>query len=278
VPTPFYHLSIAADLFHIVSQAGEIPTRARGWLAGQRCAFLLGNTAPDVQVVSGQTRQATHFFSLPIEEAAPPPWELLLQAYPWLGDPARLAPDHAAFLAGYLCHLLADWRWIREIYAPVFGPECAWASFPQRLTLHNVLRAYLDRQVLAGLPDNSGLCLEGVDPQGWLPFVDDAPLRQWRDFISRQLHPGAAAQTVEVFAARGGISPQAFHSLLDSEERMEAEVFARLPRQRLLTYRQALLAESTRLLQGYLSRPGNGPGRRRADPRRLSQAASPKPL
>src|SRR5690606_38082853 len=132
----------------------------------------LGNTAPDVQVVSGQPRPATHFFTLPIDESAAPPWKLMLRAYPSLARPGQLPPAQAAFLAGYLCHLLADWLWIKDLYAPTFGPQCAWSTFTHRLYLHNVLRAFLDRQALDSLPASSGFCLQGVSPQGWLPFVE----------------------------------------------------------------------------------------------------------
>ncbi len=273
VPTPFYHLSVAADLLKSAGRAPGLPEEqarsvlsesVRRLLEGQTCIFLLGNTAPDVQVVSGQPRQATHFFGLPIDESAPPPWELILRTYPSLARPERLPADHATFLAGYLCHLLADWLWIKDIYAPVFGPDCAWGTFPQRLVLHNVLRAYLDRGVLESLPAGSGFCLDGVSPKGWLPFVDDRRLVEWRDYLSRQLHPGAAAETVEVFARRAGVSPGEFHSLLDSPERMQVEVFARMPLPRLVAYRRQVLAESARLLNEYLSRSGArlAPGRR----------------
>jgi hypothetical protein len=250
VPTPFYHLSIAVDLL----KSSHLSGWARRCLNRQRCAFLLGNTAPDVQVISGQPRKDTHFFGLPIDETAPPPWELLLSTHFSLSNPHSLPPNHTAFLAGYLCHLLADWLWIRQIYSPVFGPECAWESFPQRLYLHNVLRAYLDRQVLASLPDGLGTCLEAISPQDWLPFVEDRHLRQWRDFLSGQLHPGAIIQTVEVFAQRAGISSADFHRLLNSPERMQAEVFNRMPLADLSAYRQEVFAWSIHLIHTYLGR------------------------
>jgi hypothetical protein len=205
-----------------------------------------------VQVISGQPREVTHFFRLPIEENSPPPWEVFLKANPSLAEPMRLSPAQSAFLAGYLCHLLADWLWIKEIYAPVFGPDCSWSTFPHRLYLHNILRTYLDLRVLKRLPTGMGTCLEGVTPRSWLPFVGDAFLFEWRDFISHQLQPGAAVQTVEVFAQRQGISPVEFHRLLNSTERMEAEGFVRMPRQRLINYRRRLLDESIRLVYAYL--------------------------
>lgn len=249
MPTPFYHLNVAEDLLR---QPGLSPATCN-FLQSNYSAFLLGNTAPDVQTVSGQDRQATHFFNLPIQPWAQPAWERLLSLYPFLAQPARLPTPQAAFLAGYLCHLQADWLWVVEIYSPVFGPTVAWQTFSHRLYLHNVLRAYLDLQILAHLPANIGMGLERAYPQRWLPFVEDRYLCQWRDSLGRQLRPGSAVQTVEVFAARQGISPDTFYSLLGSEERLEREIFTHLPRQTLQAYRQRLFAENVRLLDGYLS-------------------------
>ena len=78
----------------------------------------------------------------------------MLRAYPGLGHPASDA--QAAFLAGYICHLQADWLWVNQIFEPIFGHSCTWGDHPQRLYIHNVLRAYLDRLILAELPAETG--------------------------------------------------------------------------------------------------------------------------
>jgi hypothetical protein len=222
----------------------------------QRGAFLLGNTAPDVQVVSGQERQATHFFKVPIRPGSPLPWTRLLTVYPALAYPAVLPGAQASFLAGYLCHLQADWSWIRLIFSPVFGPECSWGTFPERLYLHNVLRSYLDMQVMPELPARTAGRLRHTHPKNWLPFVEDRHLLEWRDYLAQQLEPGAAAQTVEVFAARQGISPTEFYQLLESEERMDQQVFSHLPRHVLKVYRQQLVELNVKSLESFFSGDG----------------------
>jgi hypothetical protein len=234
-------------------RAPSLPEAVRQFLQANRCIFLFGNTAPDVQVVSGQRRQETHFFDLPIREGAPPAWEHMLACHPALAHADGLPASQAAFLAGYLCHLQADWYWVSEIFAPVFGPHCTWGTFRQRLYLHNVLRAYLDLHILPELPPGMDVCLHRVTPAGWLPFVQDRFLSQWRDLLSPQLQPGAAAQTVEVFAARQGILVSAYYDLLESGERMQQEVFDHLPLGHIQGYRQRLLDENIRLLSHYLA-------------------------
>lgn len=248
MPTPFYHLSVAEDLL----KHPALPVQVASFLDRHRGAFLLGNTAPDVQVVSGQPREVTHFFTLPTRKGDPLPWDKFLLKYPGLASTGRLPPDQTAFLAGYLCHLQADWIWVRGIFAPVFGLRSSWESFPRRLYLHNVLRAYLDKKILEGLVDNTGVELASAVPESWLPFVEDNFLNAWRDYLARQLQPGEKVQTVEVFATRQGINPAEYYHLIASEERMEKEIFVHLPRQKLMDYRLKLIAENLHMLQTYL--------------------------
>jgi hypothetical protein len=116
-----------------------------------------------------------------------------------------------------------------------------------------VLRAYLDLHILPELHPGMDVCLHHVTSAGWLPFVQDRFLNQWRDLLSPQLQPGAAAQTVEVFAARQGISVSAYYDLLESGERMQQEVFDHLPLGHVQSYRQRLLDENSQLLSHYLA-------------------------
>jgi hypothetical protein len=245
VPTPFYHLSLAEELIHDPGISEEQSIRLReNWPD-----FLLGNTAPDVQTISGQARRLTHFFDLPIRSKDPLPWEKMRREYPGLSRLNGLPAHQAVFLAGYYCHLQADWIWVRQIFVPIFGLGARWKTLHQRLYLHNVLRAYLDFQHLPELPENIGMQLGFARPAGWLPFVEDPYLLNWRDYLSRQLAPGAAVHTVEVFASRQGIAPGDYYSLLESEERLEIEIFSHLPRQAILEYRGQVLAENITLLR-----------------------------
>ncbi|MCJ7700244.1 MAG: hypothetical protein MUO62_01565 [Anaerolineales bacterium] len=77
----------------------SLPEEIRQLLTGNPSAFLLGHVAPDVQVVSGQKREETHFFRLPVAEYDTIPWEKIYQTYPEL-TPARVGSSaHAAFLS-----------------------------------------------------------------------------------------------------------------------------------------------------------------------------------
>lgn len=254
MPTPFYHLWIAQELLEHPALGADV----RFLINRQRAAFLFGNTAPDVQTISHQPRQDTHFLTLPLYPGQPSPEQAMLAAYPQLTFNHSLPEAHAAFLAGYLCHLHADWLWVRLIFEPVFGSRAGWAGTAHRLYIHNVLRAYLDRLVVPALAKDTGACLEQVRPRSWLPFVADSFLRQWRDLLHPQLQAYAPSQTVEVFAARQGLSPQVYYRLLESKERMQQEVFIHHSPQQMDAYRSRLLMESIHLLNHYMEYPAAG--------------------
>lgn len=248
MPTPFYHLKLAEE---ILGETSTLPGGILALLSEYRAEFLLGNTAPDVQVISGQPREATHFFTLPLRLNERLPWEGLLSDHAALAHPGQIPPAQAAFIAGYLCHLQADYLWATDIFVPVFGMRSEWESFSRRLYLHNVLRAYMDREILPELNNGTGSSLVRATPEGWLPFVQDSYLYEWRDLLTAQLMPGAKSQTVEVFARRQGIPPEEFYRLLSSPERMDQELFAHLPRQQLEAYHQRILIENLSLLEHY---------------------------
>jgi hypothetical protein len=249
VPTPFYHIDIAQDLLRHPALSVHI----RQVLTAQHCIFLFGNTAPDVQVVSQQPREVTHFFTLPFDREALSAWEAFLHSNSSLSDPRRMPPDQTAFIAGYLCHLQADWFWVKDIFDPIFGPSSTWSTFWNRLYLHNVLRTYLDNQISDKLRDSVGDCASEIIPKNWLPFVEDRYLIEWRDEVFEQLSPGASAHTVEVFAERQGISPVEYYRLLNDKEAMEAQVFSHVSHETLEQYRQKLLAENLHLLELYFN-------------------------
>jgi len=246
MPTPVQHLVVAdAILMH-----ASLPDSIRAPLRAERAAFLFGSTAPDVQTVSGQTREATHFYSVPLTSQRPA-HEVLFAAHPDLARAGGLPGPHAAFMAGYISHLLLDVIWVRDIFEPAFGPKAGWSSFHDRLFLHNVLRAWCDRRDQARLAAGMGNALAAAAPEGWLPFTDDAYLRAWRDLLAEQFAPGAVIRTVEVFAQRGRVQPQAFERVLDSEAHMDAMIFNRIPRAAIDDFYARGLAESCRVIVAY---------------------------
>jgi hypothetical protein len=221
MPTPIQHLVIAESLL----KDSTLPDSIRAQLSEQRGPFLFGNTAPDVQTVSGQPREATHFFDIPLRSTLPP-HEVMLEHYPALAQARKIPPAQAAFMVGYICHLSIDVLWVRDIYLPAFGPQAHWATMRERLLYHNILRSWCDRNDQQQLNGRTGPSLASVQPQGWLPFTADRYLLEWRQVLVDQFQPGASIRTIEVFAERNRVSPQEFRRLLESPQELAAHIFA----------------------------------------------------
>ena len=249
VPTPFYHLSLAAELL----QHANLSSRVNSALSEERCAFFFGKTAPDVQTISGQPRAETHFYWIPLADQVLP-WRQMLKRYPELADPADLVPAKAAFIAGCLCHLQADILWIEKISMPYFIGPAGWRKRKrEKIYLHNILRAYLDEEIYPTLPTGLSICLRQVQADDWLPVVKNQDLAAWRDYLAAQLSPEGATQTIELFASRQGIPVEEFSALLHSEERLESELFSFVPKDTLVEYRDAVIAANLVLLEQYYS-------------------------
>jgi hypothetical protein len=199
VPTPFQHLNYAERVY----RHPGIPLPVRRLLGGAWGAYLLGSTAGDVQVITSQARVETHFYRLAdigIRSAV----DTLLSAHPDLADPAGLSPAHAAFLTGYLVHLVWDEVWARDIFIPLYQNASHWNERRAYFLHHNALRLFLDREAYAALQGSGCLsaALRGVLPCRWLPFATDRALIAWRDWLVEQLTDPATVQTSAVFAQR----------------------------------------------------------------------------
>lgn len=220
MPTPIQHLAIAEQLLHDNTLPGSIRDR----LIDQRGAFLFGNTAPDVQTVSGQLRETTHFFAIPLKSDQFAHLEMFGR-YPVLAYARSLSAAQAAFIAGYICHLALDVLWIRDIYQPHFGPQPKWATPHRRSVYHNILRAWCDRNDQRRLNSDTGSILVSVQPDRWLPFTPDRYLIDWRNVLADQFQPNAGIRTIEIFAARNNESPEKFRRIMDSPSEMDANIF-----------------------------------------------------
>jgi hypothetical protein len=248
MPTPIQHLILAEQLLRDSTLPGSLRDRLRA----QRGAFLFGNTAPDVQVVSHQRREATHFFRIPFD-STPQPHRTLFRLFPALSHARSLSAAHAAFIAGYICHLWLDSVWLRDIYLPAFGPDAPWDTWRDRLLFHNILRAWCDQNDQRQLAADTGSILAAVQPRQWLPFTADAYLREWRDHLAAQFQPGATIRTVEVFAARNRVPPADFQRVLDSPAELDRRVFAHAPREHIEAFYRTGHDEMARLIMDYFS-------------------------
>lgn len=252
MPTPATHLASAQAMLG----RGELSASARRLAIRQPGPFMLGHTAPDVKTVSGHEREASHFFSVP-RRSNRAAHQVLLDTHPALGDVAPLSPSHAAFVAGYLAHLLLDELWVAHVFQPFFLRD--WAPLEERMFLHNVLRTWVDQRDQARLNGTVSRVLRTAAPEGWLPFIEDRHLRLWRDWLAEQLGPERMMETAEVLARRVGATAQEVEAVAQSPQQMKNRVFSHVPRAALDAFRQKSQRAGAELVNWYVAGLISGP-------------------
>jgi hypothetical protein len=239
MPSAQTHLAAARDLL-----ASSFVEQALPWLGSgeARSAFLLGTISPDVRAISGHPREATHFFAIPPADARPAP-QVMFDRWPTLGDAPALGAVRAAFVAGYATHLIMDQAWVEIIVMPnLFIDGLAWGTDHPNWRLYSLLMTYIEYQAADRFHESTITYMQRAEPQGWLPFVQDRHLVEWRDRVIATIRGGGARLVSRMFARSNNLPPGALDAIVLSEERMAAEVYPVVPRQRL----QQFEAESAR--------------------------------
>lgn len=185
MPSPFLHMYVAQDSFDRL-----------GLLEALRPAYVFGSIAADARLITGQPRGETHFWDTQTDVSG---GLKLLAAHPHLAA-ARLDAGARAFVAGYLCHLMADEQWTFTIYRPYFGRHSQYRGGPEgaerQWALHVILDAELEarppgvRDVVAQLRQAERVRLAA----DLLPFMPTPALHRWRETVIAlsSLAPGAA--------------------------------------------------------------------------------------
>jgi hypothetical protein len=219
---------------------------------GARSAFLLGAVSPDVRAVSGQAREETHFFSIPPQGEIPAQAQMLAR-WPELRDAPAHDPLRAAFVAGYITHLVMDQTWAEMIVMPgLFIEGQAWGALHPKWRIYSLLMTYLDDQASQRLPGGLAEQLVRAKPRGWLPFVQDGHLIRWRDHVAGIISSGGISPLIRLFALSNGMPVKALEAIIRSEERMEAEVYRYVPRERLAAFEAETARRSQQAVRAYL--------------------------
>ncbi len=242
------HLQIAENILSLLQNThnGRLSTL----LQQQWSAFYLGSVAPDFQSICHIPRENTHFYGFP-PDMSHPAYEVMLEKNQGLADSHRLKPEQAVFTAAYLAHLLLDLIWFEEVVVPLFVQR-EWAERHQRRLGHFILLTYLDQLALASLPTTAVSILATAHPNEWLPFAQDNDLVRWRDMLTAQLHPGAAIQTVEIYAERLKMTPGQFSTHLHDPTWMHQQLFVHVPLEQVQQVLTTAVPRSITLISSYL--------------------------
>jgi hypothetical protein len=223
--------------------------------AAAQAAFLLGAIGPDVRAMSGHSREATHFFEIPPTDDRPVQ-ALMFEAYPALADSAVLLPEQAAFIAGYLTHLVMDETWLRIVVMPgLFIDGVPWGTEHPNWWAYSLLMTWLEYRAADRLCEIAVPALSVAQPHHWLPFVSDDILRRWRDHVAGLIGLGGARLVSAMFAHTNDISPAELEAIVLDEARMESEAFSVVSRECLESFEAANRQRSESTVVTYLTHP-----------------------
>ena len=93
----------------------------------------------------------------------------------------------------------------------------------------HILLIFMDERDRAQLDESLSAAMRAAEPENWLPFLSDTAIRQWRDIIAPQIAPGGISETLDIYGARLGKTPDDLRAILNSPARMQAELWANVP-------------------------------------------------
>jgi hypothetical protein len=180
--------------------AGEL---ASPHVDAERGAYYLGATTPDIRVLTRWERARTHFFDLDDFEEQSGVHRLFEQE-PRLRDAASLDAQTAAFMAGYLSHLVMDEDYITQIYRPLFGERSALrddaiADVMDKALQWDIERAEWDH---CGKIDEIRQALIETAVEVNVEFIERETLRQWRDVSLDVITPAPSVERLVRFLGR----------------------------------------------------------------------------
>ena len=175
MPHLAFHMSIARDLANIMGNRV---------IESDRGAFYLGSTGPDMHVLSRTQRISSHYFDLDCLEDQDSR-ESFFRTHGDLRDVTKLDDPTAAFVVGYLSHLVIDEVWITDIYRPFFGPASSLHGDGRANVLDRILQYEMDLQRRMDRPVMEEILRElaAGKPDLNVAFLDPEMLARWRDIV-----------------------------------------------------------------------------------------------
>lgn len=220
--------------------------------------LYLGSTAPDIRVITRWERERTHFFDLrSFEEQSGVTG--LFQAYPRLASPGTLNRETAAFVAGYLTHLVMDESWINTIYRPFFGERSPLGGGLRANIMDRALQFAMDRErrsdreLVAHVLDEVTRCELALE----VDFIDGDTMRRWREIILDVVNHPPDWERFRYVAGRhlreAGIeSPDDFQEFVRTLPDLVAETIQYLTPERVQAFREESLKLSLEAIREYL--------------------------
>jgi hypothetical protein len=178
----------------------------------------------------------------------------MLARWPQIKDVSNLPHPQAAFIAGYITHLVMDQTWVEMIVLPgLFIKGMEWNIQHPNWRLYSLLMTYMEYQAAEHIPDGTLDLMAQAEPDHWLPFIHDHYLSDWRDHVVDRIKRGGPKLVSTMFARSNSMTSQELEAIILSEERMAEEVYTVVSHERLLAFETEANRRSHEAVLHYLS-------------------------
>lgn len=163
-------------------------------------SFLMGSTAPDIRVITRQTRERYHFAGLDFDDVGAGV-KGMFAAHPRLRELNARQGATRAFVAGYITHLMVDESYIIGVYRAFFADRGLIQDAMRANMLDRALQLDMDRQVWERA--SKALAAAEFDPEEVdIGFLDAETLGQWRDWVFNVVDRGFTWDRLRFMARR----------------------------------------------------------------------------
>ena len=169
---------------HISTARGVCDRLGSSLLDSERGTVYLGATAPDIRVITRWERSRTHYFHLDNFDEQNGT-RGFFEENPRLANLGEVTTPTAAFVAGYVTHLVMDETWINMVYRPYFGDRSPLGGDLRAKVMDRALQFSLDYErrsdtaLVADIVDAVMRCDLGLD----IGFIDADSLKQWHKVV-----------------------------------------------------------------------------------------------
>ncbi|MCL0044052.1 hypothetical protein M1N24_00780 [Dehalococcoidia bacterium] len=250
MPNPFAHIDIAM----YGAAALVCPP-----ICDDLGSYLLGSCSPDIRIITGNSRDETHFAPLTNQEIGAGA-KRMFRTYPNLTDIANLPGKTQAFIAGYVSHLIADEVWIIKVYRPYFDNRKLFQNQMVANVMDRALQLEMDREAM---DRHNGMKwvvphIEDAHVGIQVDFLPVETLMKFEQWLGNTIHRGFTWDRLRFMATRR----QAFQDTEKIEKTVEGfmesppdglkHIYEYLPMDILRSYRDTVIKEWSKIIRGYL--------------------------
>jgi hypothetical protein len=244
---------------HLTAARAIASDLASPLVEAERGAYYLGATTPDIRVLTKWDRARTHFFDLANFDEQDGV-HCLFEKEPRLRDAAAVGPPTAAFLAGYISHLVLDEEYITQVYRPLFGERSGLSGEALANVMDRLLQWEMDRR---DRPDAESCAdirqsLAETAVAVSVDFIARETLEQWRDVTVDIISHAPTWERFHRIASRhlsaAGISgDDSVAQFMDEAPRLLDRTLETVGRERIDEYLQGAKARALRAMKEYLT-------------------------